>query len=57
LGRSAEEAASFVRTIQAILRHVGTSNANMDKVPPPNFYPGSPSPLAVWNWSGWVSSA
>ncbi|GAA5827326.1 hypothetical protein JCM5353_007541 [Sporobolomyces roseus] len=28
---SAEEAASFVRTIQAILRHVGTSNANMDK--------------------------
>ncbi|SGY14797.1 BQ5605_C013g07105 [Microbotryum silenes-dioicae] len=29
--RSPEEAASFVRTLQSILRHVGASDANMDK--------------------------
>lgn len=30
--RSAEEAAAFVRQLQAILRHIGASDANMDRV-------------------------
>ena len=32
LDRSPEEAAAFVKTLQAILRHVGASDANMEKV-------------------------
>lgn len=32
LARSPEEAAAFVKTLQAILRHVGASGANMEKV-------------------------
>jgi hypothetical protein len=31
-GRSPEDAAAFVRDLQSILRHVGASDANMDRV-------------------------
>lgn len=35
--RSPEDAAAFVRHLQSILRHVGASDANMDRVSPYHF--------------------